>query len=183
MSKITKELANAGIVVGTKVNGLFAQTKQTVYVPFFDEPETITSIEPYPEDEDMVIVKTKELSERDTIITSEGELDLPEELKQYVISGFDLLRIVDENVDLDKVVALDSENQSKLKISISEDGIDTEFSTLPKELLTTLTPFINYVNANKEKLNDIIDINSLEVSVDQVSYDINTLTQISKAVA
>jgi len=179
MSKIVKQYAKLGIVPGARVDGLIAQSLHTVYAPLYGGPEEIVSIEPLAEDPDMVSIKTKELNARKTVLTTRGEVELKDEQRQYVMAGVELLKVI-EKVDVKSVKGFDVEEKKALDISLSDAGIDTEFSTLPKELLQSLIPFVNYVNANKEELDDVIDVTSLNFGADGVTYDMSTLTILTK---
>lgn len=181
MSKVLKELELLNIKPGTKLNGLFSQTLRTVYQPMFGDAETVTDISPYPDDDDMVVVKTKELSERTHMYTSEGEVELPEADRQYVINGVELLTIADSSVDLNTIEGTDDDG-SAVKFTKSDSGFDTEFSTFPPDLIKSLNPFINYVNSNKDDLDDLLDIEGLAIVSDGVSYDIQALTSLSKLI-
>ena len=181
MSKVLKDLSALGIEPGTKVNGLFSQTLNSVYESMFEEEETVTFVGPYPDDEDMVIVKTKELTAKTHMYTSEGEVELAEEDKQYVISGVHLIKVIDKKIKLDSVSATDDDGAA-VKFTKSDAGIDTEFSTFTPGLLTSLTPFINYVNANADELDDLLDVSSLAITADGVTYNIDTLSALSKII-
>jgi len=183
MSKIIGNLSKLGVKPGVRVSGLFAQTLQSVYQPMFNESEVISSIEQHPEDDEMAIVKTEEMNSRTHIYTSEGEKELPEENRQYVINSINLLKIIDNDLNLDQIKAMDDENKERLDLSKSSVGVDTSFSTLPSELIESLTPFLNYVNANKDALDDTLDVDSLTFSADGVSYNMDTLTALTKVVS
>ena len=183
MSNIIESLEKVGVKPGTKVEGLFTQTLKTVYENMFDEAETISSIEPHPDDEDLAIIKTKEMNERATIYTSEGEKEVPEENRQYVVSGVDLLKIMDPNIDTSSFKAIaDDEEAEQLDLVVSKEVVETDFSTLPTEFIKALTPFMNYIKANSEDLDDILDVESIFLSVDGVKYDLNTLIDINKTI-
>lgn len=179
MSKIIQDFEKLGITPGTKVSGLFAQTLVSVYQHMFDAAETIESIVQHDEDPDMAIVKTIEMSARTHIYTSDAEVDLPPENRQYVVNGTNLLTLIDKAVDVNKLSAT-SDDKEALQLSSSDNGIDTPFSTLPKELISSLTPFLNYIATNKEALNDTLDVNSLTFRADGVTYDIDTLASLTQ---
>ena len=179
MSKIIKQYAAVGVVPGARVEGLVAQSLLTVYAPNDEGPEEIVSITELPEYEDMVVIRTKELNAKTTVLTSKGEMPLTDAQKQYVMSGTEALRVV-SRVDMEKLKGIEIEGKKKLTMSVSDDGIDTEYSTLPTAFVKSLAPFLNYVSANETELNDIMDISSLTFTADGVAYDMPTLTALSK---
>jgi hypothetical protein len=179
MSKIIDKLTALDIVPGAKVTGLVEQSLLTVFSPLLTNTETIESVTEADDDPNVAIIKTIELSKKTEILTQNGMKPLPVEQRRYAISGTDMLKVLADH-DVTKLRAKDAETDEPLELSETSDAIETDFSTLPKQMLNKLAPFINYVVLNKKTLNDIMDIDSLHISIDNVKYDLNTMSKLTK---
>lgn len=179
MNKLIKKYNAIGLVKGAKVEGLVAQSLISIYAPLNEGAEEIVSIAPLPDNEDMVVVKTKELNARTTILTTAGEVPLPAAQRQYVLSGMENLRVISNDSPTD-LTCSEIGNDVVFPVTFKNRNIDTDFSTLPLELITTLSPFINYIVSNKEDLDEVLDISTIGLTIDGVVYNTDTLSSLIK---
>ena len=174
---IKEDLAKLGIKKGSKVKGLFQQTLKDSFDGVYDDIETITNIITSEENPDALIIKTTEMTERETYSVNGKDINIPPEAREYEVIGLDMLHLHDA----------DAPTQFKLKeqgleVRLTPSSIETEFSTIPKDLLQSLVPFINYVKANSDELEEEIDVDTIGLASDGVVYPVNVLLELAKNV-
>lgn len=174
----TKEkLAALGVIPGAQVKGLFQQTLRDNFTDVYGDIETIKSIKASPENPNAVIIKTNEMNERETFTVNGKEVPIPKEAREYEVVNTDMIHLHDESAT--KSVRLADQD---VELRVVGDNIETEFSVIPKALLNSLLPFINYVTTTRDELDQELDVESLGIHSDGIVYPVGTLLEFAKSI-
>ena len=173
---LEQRVIKAGIVPGAVVRGLFVQTVRDVYGPAFTDAETITEVKMM-EGEELVVVKTRELTKLTEIETENGTKAVKAENRQYTIAGTDMLQVTSNGIVLPVIGRVGGK---AIKIEPRDTFFESEFTTIDKELAKTFAPFVNYVKTNRERLDDIMDVSTIKLEIDGLSYDMEAVERLVK---
>ena len=163
MEKIGDKLKNAGVTVGSRVSGLYLGTMKTLYRHSFAQHELITGITPHGTDNTVMMITTEELTAKENL----GGKPLAVKNRQYAISslnGLDVMRKTDGS-------AKGVFEKKKVTLKSTELGLETEFATVPQDLLTALKPLATLLATKADVLDDVMDVDEFSISIDGVVFN------------
>ena len=173
--ELTKEMLDeSGVIVGASIKSLLKKQIIEKYQYEFPETEEIVDIkfDDSEEGDPVWMIKTDFLDSVDEI----NEKKVEDDDRWYLIRDLEMVEVSSKNEQLPSLFA-------KEEYTADKDMFDFDFVSVPKKMVESLSSLFNYVNRNKEEIDELFDINEVTLNIDGLEFPIMEMEGLLKGLS
>lgn len=173
--ELTKEILDeSGVIVGASIKSLLKKQIIEKYQYEFPETEEIVDIkfDDSEEGDPVWMIKTDFLDSVDEI----NEKKVEDDDRWYLIRDLEMVEVSSKNEQLPSLFA-------KEEYTADNDMFDFDFVSVPKKMVESLGSLFNYVNRNKEEIDELFDINEVTLNIDGLEFPIMEMEGLLKGLS